>query len=59
MKNFEPTLIILSIIIIGLGLLIYYEEKEDYKKMVKKCNEEQKEIVEYYRYDGEKDYTCR
>lgn len=58
-KSTRTTLIVLSIIVIFLGLMIYHDQKESYKKALTRCETEQKELVEYYRYDGEKDYTCQ
>lgn len=58
-KSTITTLIVLSVMVVLIGLLIYHDQKEAYKKALAKCDAEQKELVEYYRYDGEKDYTCQ
>lgn len=58
--KWEITLISsLVITLVIVSLLIFHDNKANYNKVKASCEAGQKQIVEYYRYDGEKSWTCK
>ena len=58
-KSFILGIVIVGIILTLLMITIIKDDNEAYNKIKASCEAEQKQIVEYYRYDGEKSWTCK